>query len=359
MSAHGTLLASGRDLVLGYRARGKTFPVVEGLSFEIRAGELICLIGPNGAGKSTFLRTLSGNLRPLSGEILLGDKEPWKLPPAELAARLALVLNERPSQGGILVEELVSLGRLPHADFLGRLSADDHRAVEDALRETDIASLRARSYERLSDGERSRVHAARALAQDAPLVLMDEPTAHLDWPHRIALATLLRRIARARNRGVLLSTHELDLAMQLADKWIVLAKGGAPACAAPEEIALRGHFEAAFGCDGFHLDPSAGQIRLDRRGERPVRVSGTGPARQWTERALERMGWKPGDQGPAVGVSNDGGNLRWHVRDREYDRLDAFLHDLAVHADDHTVSELGCAKHAFQAGIRGTKGGKP
>lgn len=332
MTRHGELIAVGQDLTLGYRHRRGPVEIVKHLDIGIRAGQMVCLLGPNGAGKSTLLRSLAGIVPVLSGRLAVGGLDPFRMRPGELARTMALVFNERPANGGIRVEELVSLGRLPHTGAFGRLEAKDLRAVDAALEATSATGLRQRSYSELSDGERARVQVARALAQDAPFLLMDEPTAHLDWPHRIALMRLLLALAREHGKAVLLSTHEIDLALQMADQWILLAPDCPPVCAAPEEIALLGAFDKAFPDAGFHLDPQHGQIRLDRRPFRALRLSGSGDACAWTARALERMGWRIDEaEGPLVEVLASGQDALWRIGEHGFDRLDALLHALARH----------------------------
>ena len=334
MNKHGEPLVLGRNLSLGYGKGARARMVVTGLDFAIHPGQLTCLIGPNGAGKSTLLRALSGLLAPRGGTLSVAGMEPFRMRPAQLARTMALVLNERPANAGILVEELVSLGRLPFSDTFGRLSQSDREAIRSAMEATSTMHLRGRHFGDLSDGERARVHVARALAQDTPLVLMDEPTAHLDWPHRIALCALLQRLARERGKAVLLSTHEIDLALQMADQWILLAPECPPVCAAPEEIALRGHFEAAFGHDGFRLDAVSRQLRLERPASRPVRVEGSGEVRDWTVHALERRGWKTDvPSGPVVRIVDGPG---WEVHGKRHETLAGMLHEMA---SDRSVVE--------------------
>lgn len=330
MKLHGEPVVVGRDLSLGYGKGSRARMVVRDLGFAVHSGRMTCLIGPNGSGKSTLLRAVSGLIAPLGGTLTVGGMEPSRMRPADLARTMAMVLNERPANMGIRVEELVSLGRIPFADALGRLGEEDREAVRSAMEATSVAGLRGRHFGDLSDGERARVQVARALAQDAPLLLMDEPTAHLDWPHRISLCSLLLRLARERGKAVLLSTHEIDLALQMADQWIVMAPGCPPVCGVPEEIALRGHFDAAFGQDGFHLDARTGQLRLRRSASRPLRLEGSGIVRDWTAHALERNGWKLDvESGPFVNVGGDPSNPSWIYDGKRHDGLAVLLHELA------------------------------
>jgi len=327
---HGEEIVLGQNLVLGYRGRGSQSHVVEGLDLSVRAGQMVCLIGPNGAGKSTLLKTLCGTLEPLSGTLRVAGGVPSRMRPGEIAAAMALVFNERPANLGIRVEELVALGRLPHTGAFGHLGDRDRRAIDAAMESTGSSPLRGRRFGELSDGERVRVQVARALAQDTPLLLLDEPTAHLDWPYRIALCCLLRRLAREHGKAVFLSTHELDLALQVADQWVLVSPGCPPVCAAPEEVALSGAFDRAFGSAGFHLEAASGQIRLDRPTSRSIRLSGEGDAREWTARALERMGWSVAADAPdEVRVEKTDSGFLWTHGTRNFGHLELLLRELS------------------------------
>lgn len=327
---HGEEIVFGQDLVLGYRGKDEAVRIVDGLDLSVRAGQMVCLIGPNGAGKSTLLKALCGALEPLSGTLRVAGKNPSRMRPGELASAMALVFNERPANLGIRVEELVALGRLPHTGAFGHLGSRDHQAIGEAMESTGCMPLRGRRFGELSDGERVRVQLARALAQDAPLLLLDEPTAHLDWPYRISLCCLLRRLAREHGKAVFFSTHELDLALQVADQWVLVSHGCRPACAAPEEIALSGAFERAFGCSGFRLEAASGQIRLDRPTTRAIRLVGAGEPREWTARALERMGWSVAAEAPdEVRVEKTDSGFLWTYGIRRFEHLELLLRALA------------------------------
>jgi iron complex transport system ATP-binding protein len=273
-------------LAVGYAGR----PVLSGLDLELRAGELVCLLGPNGAGKSTLLRTLAGLQPPLAGRVLLEGRDAAGLPAAARARRIAIVLTERMDLGRLSVWDMAALGRYPHTGWSGRLAPEDREAVRRGLEEAGAWELRARPCDELSDGEKQRAFLARALAQDPAALLLDEPTAFLDLPRRVEAMRALRRLARGRSRAVLLSTHDLDLALRAADRlWLVSAAGSLRA-GAPEELALSGAIAATFDQGDVAFDRATGEFRIHGRANRSARVSGDPELVFWTARALEREG---------------------------------------------------------------------
>jgi len=289
-----TPLLTAEDLTVGYLANRKTpRPVAGPLALALWPGELVCLLGPNGAGKSTLLRTLAGLQPPLSGRLDLAGVALARLSAAERARQLSIVLTDRVDAGNLTVWELVSLGRHPHTGWLGALSAGDEAQVRAALAATDTTGLARRPVGELSDGERQKVLLARAVAQDTPVVLLDEPTAHLDLPNRVALMRLLHRLARQTGKAILLSTHELDLALQAADRVWLLPADGVLRTGTPEDLVLSGAFAAAFAREGLAFDPATGTFALHAPAGPAVQLLGDGAAAFWTRRALEREGFVP------------------------------------------------------------------
>lgn len=277
------------SLSIGYH-----HPLASGLNLELRPAELACLIGPNGAGKSTLLRTLAGMEKPLGGVIRLGDEILNNLTPLELAKRLAIVLTARVESPLLTGRELVALGRHPYTDWLGRLSARDKEAVQRAMQQTDTLRFSARPLAQLSDGERQKVMIARALAQEPKILLLDEPTAFLDLPRRVELLQLLRSLARETGTAILLSTHDLDLALRLADRLWLLSSAGKMEVGLPEELALNGAVARVFHSEGAHFDHAIGAFRVHRAVHGPVSLDGQGHGvtDAWTWRALERAGYE-------------------------------------------------------------------
>ena len=209
-------------LSIGYRGKHSVKCVAEGISQAIHSGELTCLLGENGAGKSTLLRTLSGFLSPLAGEISILGRPLSSYKERELATVIGVVLTEKNNLQNMTVRELVGMGRSPYTGFWGRLSADDRRKVDDALSLVGIAALRDRMVQTLSDGERQKVMIAKALAQETPIIFLDEPTAFLDYPSKVEILHLLHSLSREMHKTIFLSTHDLELALQIADRlWLM------------------------------------------------------------------------------------------------------------------------------------------
>ena len=232
------------DLSIGYHRS----IVQEHLQLCAGEGEMICLLGTNGSGKSTLLRTIAG-LQPLyGGRILLCGRDLQRLSSQELARLSALVLTERTALVNTHVVDIVGMGRYPYSNLLGGMSASDMEQIEQAIGQCDLAGLRDRYFNSLSDGEKQRVLLAKAIAQQTPIVLLDEPTAHLDLPGRYRTFALLQEMAHEQGKTVVVSTHDLDLALQTADKlWLMKQQGGI-VTGTPKELLGSGVFEEVFGC---------------------------------------------------------------------------------------------------------------
>ena len=295
----GSLLLQTKDLETGYLVAGKKLPVSGKMpALDIRSGQLICLLGPNGSGKSTLLRTLAGLQLPLGGSVAITGST--GLAAAQLARKISLVLTDRITGNTLDVYSLVTLGRYPWSDWLGGLDESDLAAIDRAIEATGIGTLRNRKLHTLSDGENQKVMLARALAQDTPLLMLDEPTAHLDLPSRIRLMRLLHRLARELDKGILLSTHELDLALQVADEVWLLEAAGSLHKGTPEDLILDGIFEAVFSKEDVVFDRATGVFRIPPEGSRQIGLAGAGVAGFWTRRALQREGFTVLAEGTAT-----------------------------------------------------------
>jgi iron complex transport system ATP-binding protein len=286
-----------RGLLTGYHQGGRRIVVSGDLpELTICAGQLICLLGPNGSGKSTLLRTLAGLQPALGGRVEIEGRS--GLSSGELARKISLVLTDRVTGNNLDVYSLVALGRYPWSTWLGGLREADRFAIDRAIASAGIGELLERKVFTLSDGESQKVMLARALAQDTPILMLDEPTAHLDLPSRIRLMRLLHRLARELNKGILLSTHELDLALQVADEvWLLEAGGVAGPVGGgfhkgtPEDLILGGIFEAVFAREDVVFDRAAGVFRIPPEGQVQIGLEGGGVEAFWTRRALQRAGY--------------------------------------------------------------------
>ncbi len=224
-----------KSLQVGYGNGSKSRVVLENANIELCAGDFAVMVGANGAGKSTLLRTLAGIQVYLGGELKLAGRDPAEMSALELARIVAMVFTERVGAGGLTLREFVSLGRQPHTGFFGRLSNVDRKAVEFAIELCSISSLADKFMAQVSDGERQKAMIARALAQETPIIMLDEPTSFLDVASRIETLTVLSRLARETQRTILLSTHDIAPALRVADSVIVVDKGTAQSYAAKDD----------------------------------------------------------------------------------------------------------------------------
>ncbi|MFM6134632.1 MAG: ABC transporter ATP-binding protein [Cuspidothrix sp.] len=280
------------NLSIGYKTSQKTIRnVAVSISTSLDTGELVCLLGPNGAGKSTLLRTLAGMQPPIAGEVKLLENDIYKLPPQELAKRLSLVLTEKIDVGMLSAYALVGMGRYPYTDWWGKLTPEDEEIINWAIKSVGAVNLAQRNVSELSDGERQKIMIARALAQSPMVMLLDEPTAFLDLPRRVEIMQLLRQLVRDTNQAILLSTHDLDLALRLADKIWLLGNNGILHVGAPEDLVLNGIFADTFRSEGVEFDIFSGEFNLHTPYKGEVNLIGEGVASIWTIRALERVGF--------------------------------------------------------------------
>lgn len=225
------MVISLSQLSVGYTL---SHPVISDINLELRSGQLACLIGENGIGKSTLLKTLTGFLPKLKGSLLLGNRDIESFSQRELARQVSIVLTQKPDVQNLTIEEIIGLGRSPYTGFFGRLRTEDRKVVDDAIATMGIEKLRGRMIQTLSDGERQKVMIAKALAQETPIILLDEPTAFLDFPSKAETFQSLQRMAHERDKLILLSTHDLELAVRFADSLLEVKKGTLQAVSASE-----------------------------------------------------------------------------------------------------------------------------
>jgi iron complex transport system ATP-binding protein len=251
-----------KNLSIGYVGKREKKNVAAALNAAIHSGELTCLLGANGVGKSTLLRTLSGLQPPLAGEISIFGKPMAAYSGKELSQTAGVVLTEKPDLRDMTVRDLVALGRNPYTGFWGRLNDDDETIVEKALTCLKIENLSNRSIHTLSDGERQKVMIAKVLAQETPVVYLDEPTAFLDFPSKVEIMRLLHFLAAEAEKTIFLATHDLELALQIADKLWLMNRQNGLTIGTPDKLRRDGTLENFFRCEGAYFDREAGIFRI-------------------------------------------------------------------------------------------------
>ncbi len=216
------IILSTANLSIGYQTKKKTNIVAQNLNLNLEKGKLIALIGANGIGKSTLLKTITGIQKPIAGTVLLNNKEIQQFEPLVLAQNLSLVLTEKLPPSNLTVFELIALGRQPYTNWIGKLSDEDFIQINKAMELTQIGHLAGKKHFEISDGQLQKVLIARALAQDTPLIILDEPTTHLDLLNKVALFKLLKKLTKETQKCILFSTHDIDMAIQLSDEMIIM-----------------------------------------------------------------------------------------------------------------------------------------
>lgn len=249
-----------RNLSVGYRVGGNERIVAQAINERLEPGVLTCLIGCNGIGKSTLLKTLAAFQPKLDGEILLGDKEIDSLSASQMARLVSIVLTDKPEVRNLSVRQLVSLGRSPYTGFWGKCNAEDWAVVDESLAMVGSAVDSGRHIGTLSDGECQRVMIAKALAQQTPIIFLDEPTAFLDYPSKIDIMTTLRQICHETRKTILLSTHDFELALQLADSLWLMEKGRGITTGTPRQLADSGSLSQFIDRGNIHFDPATMRV---------------------------------------------------------------------------------------------------
>ena len=280
-------------LVIGYAQKDKERRIVhDSLQLQLFAGELTSLLGLNGAGKSTLLRTICGFQPSLGGRIHIKGRLLSDYSQPELSRLIGVVLTEKTNAGGMTVHETVSLGRHPYTGFFGILKAEDRRIVTESLEAVGMTDKADQPVSELSDGERQKTMIAKVLAQQCPVILLDEPTAYLDVTNRIETMSLLRRLATEQGKAILLSTHDLDLAIQMSDCLWLLEKARPVICGTPEDLILSGVFEVFFKKKGITFDSTTGKLTAGKPAF-PIAVEGDLNTANWVGNALIRNGFRP------------------------------------------------------------------
>ena len=263
MAEQQNIILQTKELSIGYQSKKDTTTIATSINLELYAGELVGLIGANGIGKSTFLRTITNVQPQLNGQISINHKTLESYSNLELAKVLSLVLTESVASKNLSVFELVALGRQPYTNWIGNLSSKDIEIVTKALQQTNIEDLKYKKCFELSDGQLQKVMIARALAQDTDLIILDEPTTHLDMYHKAYILKLLQTLAKTTQKTVLFSSHEIDLAIQLCDRLIVMTPNDV-VTDTPCNLIEKGTFETLFPKDMITFDHTSGSFKVKK-----------------------------------------------------------------------------------------------
>lgn len=299
-----------KKLSVGYE---QNRPLLRNLNLHLFPGQLVCFMGVNGIGKSTLIRTLAGLQKPLQGSVAY----PLKTENIPLPQQLSVVLTDKVTAVNMTVLDVVSFGRYPYLNWNVKLTAGDVDIIERAMQATKISHLREKRLHELSDGQVQMVMIARAIVQDTPTIFLDEPTAHLDLNNRLEIMNLLRNLAHQNQKAILVSTHELDLALQTADViWLATGEGSI-ITGAPEDLVLNGTFDNVFQWKGFDL--KTGKIQHEPYRKVTVRLGGDGYAYLWSKNALERNGFSVGEENVTheVTIIEDKEQLLWMLNGEE------------------------------------------
>ncbi|MEB2781106.1 ABC transporter ATP-binding protein [Algoriphagus sp. C2-6-M1] len=279
----------GENLSLGY-AKGKVHKeILSGLNFELFQGEMCCLLGPNGVGKSTLVKAILGQLKPFGGDILLYNKPIANFSREALSKELSVVLTEPFLPGNMTVGQLVAMGRIPHTSWTGKLQEVDLYAVHNALDATKIWYLRDERLGEISDGQRQKALIARALAQDGKVMVLDEPTAHLDLVNRYEIMHLLQEISKSQGKSILVVTHDLEIALETADRFWLMNCGTPLVSGLPEDLVISGEINQLLPGENFSFSMEKGRIE-SKIESMNFDISGPRELTVWIEKALEKAG---------------------------------------------------------------------
>ncbi len=313
-----------KNLAIGYTNSNRQNIILKDINVSLNKGQLVCFMGPNGVGKSTLIRTICGTQKLIDGEITIADNDITKISKSKLAKLISVVLTDRINAGNLSVKELVALGRYPYIGWNVSFSKEDMLQIEKAIELTNIQSLVDYKIYELSDGQLQKVMIARALCQDTPVIILDEPTAHLDLNNRVEVINLLHDLTKHNGKTILMATHELDLALQSADR-IWLAGSNQPIIDGfPEDLVLNGAIDEVFGLKGFDLKTG----RLEKRlGKGSVSLKGDGHNYLWTKNALERHGYSV-ESDSVISIEIEvNQKLQWRIR-KEGEHIVHTLEDL-------------------------------
>lgn len=279
-------------LSLGFPGKPYNTVLHDNVNLTVHPGELSCILGPNGAGKSTLIKTIAGFLKPLSGEVEIYEKSVGKLSNSDLSFMLSVVLTDKVAVLYSKVKDIITMGRYPYTSRFARLKTKDYDQIRFAMGQVGISHMKDRLFHDLSDGEKQKVLIAKALAQDTPLIVLDEPTAFLDFPSKIEVMQILLQLTRTAGKTILLSTHDVELALQVADRIWLMDKGKEIVSGTPEDLVINDQMNYFFRKENIFFDAGTGTFRLSQKHHQEIGLEKDHPLSDWVKRALERVGFK-------------------------------------------------------------------
>lgn len=298
------------NLNVGFSFKGGENCLFQNLNLQLYPGQLVCFMGPNGIGKSTVIRTLAGLQKPLAGNITIASGQQNN----HVSKQISVVLTDKIPAVNMTAYEVIAFGRYPYLEWNIRLRESDNQIIDRAIAQVHIEHLVDQKLHELSDGQLQMVMIARALAQETPIILLDEPTAHLDLNNRVEVMKLLRHLAQTTNKAILVASHELDLALQLADFIWLTDRDKTILTGIPEDLVLNGAFDRIFEFKGFDL--KTGKVLHEAYTGKTVQLLGAGPEFLWTKNALERTGFEVRADARATSISiiREDNRLAWLIR---------------------------------------------
>lgn len=321
-----------RDLSVGYQDGPEKRKVLSNLNFSVMPGELIGIIGQNGIGKSTLLRTITRLQQPITGEILIQDKDISGYNRTDFSQKVSFVSTEIVKLNHCTVHDLVAFGRSPYTNWFGKFSQKDENIINEAIEMVGLSSLASRNINQISDGERQRVMIARTLAQDTDIIVLDEPTAFLDLPNKFEVIHLLSELTRKKGKTILFSSHDLTIAMKEADKlWLIMPDKFIDG--SPEDLVLQHKISDIFKQSRLKFDPKKGDFSIRRKQVGSCKLTGKGNAFIWTKRALERLGYDAemdnGEHSIEVNIIELSPGFSWELIHKNNKYLFNSIYDLA------------------------------
>jgi iron complex transport system ATP-binding protein len=308
-------------LAVGYEKDKKDHTLFDNLNLTLSSGELVCFMGSNGIGKSTLIRTLARLQKPLAGTIEIVNNQ-----------SVAVVLTDRISSALMTVHDLITYGRYPYLNWNVSLSKHDHKLIDNAIQQVHLEAIVDKKLFELSDGQLQMVMIAKALAQDTPILFLDEPTAHLDLNNRVEIMNILRSLCRNSGKSILIATHELDLALQTADRIWLATQDKKIIDGIPEDLVLNGTFDQVFQFKGFDL--KTGKMTHEVYRETSIQLEGEGHTYLWTKNALERNGYSILEAAERiVSFKDENGKSIWFSENSRFETIKELLNGLIKNND--------------------------